>query len=45
MMDFSYPTIFSQTQMPLGQSLDQEKNLEGPFVDPFRVLDLDDPYK
>ena len=27
MMDFLYPTIFPQTQMPLGQSSDQEKNL------------------
>ena len=45
MMDFSYPTIFPQTQMSLGQSLDQEKNLEGPSVNPFRVPDLDDPYE
>ena len=45
MMDFLYPTIFPQTQMPLGQSSDQEKNLQGPSVDPFRVPDLDDPYE
>ena len=45
MMDFSYLTIFPQTQMPLGQSSNQEKNLEGPSVDPFRVPDLDDPYE
>ena len=28
-----------------GQSLDQEKNLEKPSVDPFKVLDLDGPYE
>ena len=32
-------------QTPLGQSLDQEKNLKGPFVDPFKIPDLDDSYK
>ena len=45
MMDFSYPTIPPQNQMPLGQSLGQEQDLEGPFVDPFQVPDLDDPYE
>ena len=44
-MDCPYPNILSQTRMPLGQSLDQEKNLEGPSVDPFEVPDLDDPYE
>ena len=36
-IDFSYPTIPPQIQMPLGQLSDQEKNLERPFMDPFRV--------
>ena len=45
MMDCLYPTILSQTQTPLGQPLDQEKNLEGPSVDPFKVPDLDDSYE
>ena len=45
MMDCPYPTIPSQTQMPLGQSSSQEQDLEGPSVDPFRVPDLDDPYE
>ena len=45
MMDCPYPTIPSQTQMPLGQSSSQEQDLEGPSVDPFRVSNLDDPYK
>ena len=45
MMDCPYPTILSQTQMPLGKSLDQDKNLEGPSVDPIRVPNLDNPYE
>ena len=45
MMDCPYPTIFPGTQMPLGQPSGQEQDLEGPFVDPFRVIDLDDPYE
>ena len=45
MMDSSFPTIISETQMPLGQSSGQGQDLEGPSVDPFRVPDLDDPYK
>ena len=45
MMDFSYPTIPPQNQMPLGQSSGQEQDLEGPSVDPFQVPDLDDPYE
>ena len=45
MMDCPYPTILSQIQTPLGQSLDQEKNLKGPSVDPFKIPDLDDSYK
>ena len=45
MMDSSYPTILSETQMPLGQSSGQEQDLKRPSVDLFRVLDLDDPYK
>ena len=40
MMDSSYPTI-----MLLGQSSGQKQDLEGPFVDPFKVLDLDNPYE
>ena len=31
--------------MPLGQSSNQEKNLMEPFVDPFKVPDLDDLYE
>ena len=31
--------------MPLGQSLGQKQDLEGPSVDPFRVPDLDDLYE
>ena len=45
MMDCPYPTILSQIQMPLGQPLDQEKNLERPCMDPFKVPDLDDSYE
>ena len=45
MMDPPYPTIPLETQIPLGQSSGQEQDLEGPFVDPFRVPDLDDPYE
>ena len=45
MMDCPYPTIISQTQTPLGQSLDQEKNLEGPSMDPIKVPNLDDLYE
>ena len=45
MMDCLYPTIPFETQMPLGQSSGQEQDLEGPSVDPFKVLDLDDPYE
>ena len=45
MMDSSYPTILSETQMPLGQLSGREQNLEGPSVDPFRVTDLDNPYE
>ena len=45
MMDSLYPTILPETQMPLGQLSGREQDLEGPSVDPFRVLDLDDPYK
>ena len=45
MMDPPYPTIPLETQIPLGQSSSQEQDLEGPFVDPFRVPDLDDPYE
>ena len=45
MMDCPYPAILSQTQTPLGQPLDQEKNLVGPSVDPFKVPDLNDPYE
>ena len=45
MMDCPYPTIPPETQMPLEQSSGQKQDLEGPSVDPFRVLDLDDPYK
>ena len=39
------PTIFPETQMPLGQSSGQEQDLEGPSVDPFKIPDLDDPYE
>ena len=39
------PTIFPETQMPLGQSLGQKQDLEGFSVDPFRVPDLDGPYE
>ena len=39
------PIIFPKTQMPLKQSSGQKQDLEGPSVDPFRVLDLDDPYE
>ena len=45
MMDSPYPIIPPETQIPLGQSLGQEQDLEEPSVDPFRVLDLDDPYE
>ena len=45
MMDCPYPTIFPETQMPLGQSSSQEQDLEGPSVDPFKVPDLDDLYE
>ena len=45
MMDCPYPTIPSQTPMPLGQSLGQVQDLEGPYVGPFKVIDLDDPYE
>ena len=39
------PTIFPETQMPLGQSSGQVQDLEGPSVDPIRVPDLDNPYE
>ena len=45
MMDFPYPTIPTEIQMPLGQSSGQEQNLEGPSVDPFRVPNLDNLYE
>ena len=45
MMDCLYPTIHPETQMHLGQSSGQEKDLEGPFVDPFKIPNLDDPYE
>ena len=45
MMDFSYPTILLETQMPLGQSSGQEQDLEWPSVDLFEVPDLDDLYE
>ena len=45
MMDCPYPTILSETQMPLKQSSSQEQDLKGPSVDPFKVPDLDDPYE
>ena len=45
MMDCPYPTIPPETQMPLGQLLGQEQDLERPSVDPFRVPDLDDLYE
>ena len=44
-MDCPHPTIPPETQMPLGQSLGQVQDLEEPYVDPFRVPDLDDPYE
>ena len=44
-MDSPYPTIFSETQMPLGQSSGQGQDLERSSVDPFRVPDLDNPYE
>ena len=44
-MECPYPTIPPETQIPLGQSSGQEQDLEGLFVDPFRVPDLDDPYE
>ena len=43
-MDYP-PTIFPETQMPLGQSSGQKQDLKGPFVDPFIVSNLDDPYE
>ena len=45
MMNFSYPTILLQTQMPQGQSSGQGQDLEGPSMDPFRVPNLDNPYE
>ena len=45
MMDCPYPTIPPETQMPLRQPSGQEQDLGGPFVDPFRVPDLDDLYE
>ena len=44
-MDSPYPTIPFEIQMPLRQLSGQEQDLEGPSVDPFRVLDLDDLYE
>ena len=44
MMDSSYPTILSETQMPLGQLSGQEQDLGGPSVDPFKVPGLDNLY-
>ena len=45
MTNCPYPTIPSEIQMPLGQLSGQKQDLEGPSVDPFRILDLDDPYE
>ena len=45
MMDSSYPTIFPETQMPLGQSSGRVQNLEELSMDPLKVPDLDDPYE
>ena len=39
------PTIFPETQIPLGQSSDQKQDLKGPSVDPIKVPNLDDPYE
>ena len=45
MMDCPYSIIFPEIQMPLGQSSGQEQDLEGPFVDSFKVSNLDNPYE
>ena len=39
------PTIFLETQMPLGQSSGQKQDLRGPSANPIRVLNLDNPYE